>query len=230
MTDSWYRGEVSRLLSDDVFYKRVDAVPFAMMKKALISILERYGQSLGDKLKSYIVQYADNCTPAHFKILPKVHKCPLVGRPIVASTNYLTTPASRFIDCTLSPCLPSLPSYIKDSSDLIRQLSCLSIPPESYLVTADVSSLYTNIPIKDCLTAIDLFCRSKECEFTALITELSRFVLSNNYFEADGTLYGTMGYCHGHSYGCLRCCHLFGQARRAFAGIDSSCLLQEIYR
>ena len=189
VTDSWYRGEVSRLLSDNVFYKRVDAVPFAMMKKALISILERYGQSLGDKLKSYIVQYADNCTPAHFKILPKVHKCPLVGRPIVASTNYLTTPASRFIDCTLSPCLPSLPSYIKDSSDLIRQLSCLSIPPESYLVTADVSSLYTNIPIKDCLTAIDLFCRSKECEFTALITELSRFVLSNNYFEADGTLY-----------------------------------------
>ena len=52
-----------------------------------------------------------------------------------------------------------------------------------------MSSLYTNIPIKDCLTAIDLFCRSKECEFTALITELSRFVLNNNYFEAEGALY-----------------------------------------
>ena len=51
-----------------------------------------------------------------------------------------------------------------------------------------MSSLYTNIPIKDCLTAIDLFCRSKECEFTALITELFRFVL-NLYFEADGALY-----------------------------------------
>ena len=24
-------------------------------------------------LKSYIIQYADNYTPAHFKILPKVH-------------------------------------------------------------------------------------------------------------------------------------------------------------
>ena len=50
--------------------------------------------------------------------------------------------------------------------------------------------IYTNIPIKDCLTAIDLFCRSKGCEFTALITKLSRFVLKNNYFEADGVLYG----------------------------------------
>ena len=38
-------------------------------------------------------------------------------------------------------------------------------------------------------TAIDLFCGSKGCEFTALITELSRFVLNNNYFEADGTLH-----------------------------------------
>ena len=189
VTESWYRNEVSRLLSDDVFYKQVDTVPFAAMGRALLSILERYGQSLGEKLKLYIIQFADNHTPAHFKILPKVHKCPLVGRPIVASTNYLTTPASRFIDCTLSPCLPSLPSYIKDSSDLIRQLSCLNVPPECFLVTADVSSLYTNIPIKDCLTAIDLFCRSKGCEFTALVTELSRFVLNNNYFEADGVLY-----------------------------------------
>ena len=52
-----------------------------------------------------------------------------------------------------------------------------------------MSSLYTNIPIKDCVTAIDLFCRSKNCEITALVTELSRFVLTGNYFEAEGILY-----------------------------------------
>ena len=87
-------------------------MPFATMKRALLSILERYGQSPGEKLKLYIIQFADNHTPAHFKILPKVHMCPLVGRPIVASTSYLTTPASRFIDRTLSPCLPSLAAFI----------------------------------------------------------------------------------------------------------------------
>ena len=151
--------------------------------------MERYGNSIGDKLKSYILQYADSHTPAHFKLLPKVHKCPLVGRPIVASTKYLTTPASRFIDCTLTPFLQTFPSYLKDSSDFIRQLDSLTIVPGSYLVTADVSSLYTNIPIKDCIVAIDLTCRSKDCPITALITELSRFVLTNNYFEAEGVIY-----------------------------------------
>ena len=76
-----------------------------------------------------------------------------------------------------------------DSSDIVRQLNNLTINPDCFLVTADVSSLYTNIPVKDCIVAIDLFCRSKGCEITALITELSRFVLSNNYFEAEGILY-----------------------------------------
>ena len=58
-----------------------------------MSILDRYGRSLGDQLRSYILQFADVHDPAYFKILPKVHKCPLVGRPIVASIKYLTTHA-----------------------------------------------------------------------------------------------------------------------------------------
>ena len=142
------------------------------MKAKLISILERYGKSLEDKLKTYILQYIINCAPAHFKILPKVHKRPLVGRLIVASTKYLTTPASRFVDYILSPCLPSLPSYLKDSSDIIQDLSGFSMAPGSYLVTADVTSLYTNIPIADSITAVDLFCKSNGCPCTALFSQI----------------------------------------------------------
>ena len=189
VTELWYKKEVSRLLSDEKFYERVSVVPFDAMKSNLITVLDRYGKSIGDKLKSFVLQFTDNCTLAHFKILPKVHKTPLVGRPIVASTNYLTTPASRLVDYILAPYLPSLPSYIKDSTDFIHKLSNLEFVPGSYLVTADVTSLYTNIPIADCIIAIDLFCRSVDCEFTALVTELSRFILTNNYFEAEGILF-----------------------------------------
>ena len=164
-------------------------MPFQKMNSTLLSILKRYGGGIGEKVQAYILQFSDNCSPAHFKILPKVHKNPLVGRPIVASTKYLTTPASRFVDSILAPCLPSLPSYLKDSTDFIRDVCNLSIVPGSYLVTADVSSLYTNIPITDCITSIDLFCRNVGCTCTALVTELSRFILTNNYFEADGTLF-----------------------------------------
>ena len=122
---------------------------------------------IGEKLSAYVLQFTDN---SHFKILPKVHKYPLVGRPIVASTKYLTTPASRFVDSILAPCLPSLPSYLKDSTNFIRDICNLSIVPGSYLVTADVSSLYTNIPIVDCITSIDMFCRAVGCTCTALVS------------------------------------------------------------
>ncbi len=49
--------------------------------------------------------------------------------------------------------------------------------------------MYTNIPLKDCLVAIDLFCTAHEIPLTALIIELLRLVLTNNYFEANGVLF-----------------------------------------
>ena len=105
------------------------------------------------------------------------------------STEYLTTPVSHFVDSILTLCLPSLPSYLKDSTDFIRDVCNLSIVPGSYLVTADVSSLYTNIPTTDCITSIDLFCRAVGCTCSALVMEFPQFVITNNYFEADGTLF-----------------------------------------
>ena len=44
-------GTTERFLGDEKFYKEVEAVPFSSMKGKLISILERYGNSIGDKLK-----------------------------------------------------------------------------------------------------------------------------------------------------------------------------------
>ena len=56
-------------------------------------------------------------------------------------------------------------------------------------MTTDITLLYTNVPVKECLVAIDGFCRHNGCPVTVLIMELSRFVLTNNYFEAKGVLY-----------------------------------------
>ena len=134
----------------------------------------------------------------------------MIGRPIVAFTKYLTTPASRCSDCTLppflstpasrcsdytlAPFLSSLPSYLEDSSDLIRQLNSLTTVTLwrcKCLVAAH------NIPIKDCNVAMDLFCRSNGWPIIAPITELS-----NNSFEAYRVIYHQqwVNYSHGYSY------------------------------
>ena len=71
----------------------------------------------------------------------------------------------------------------------LQTLEDCKVSKDCYLVTADVTSLYTNIPIPDCLVAIDMFCRANNVPITALITELSRLVLTNNFFEANGVLF-----------------------------------------
>ena len=83
VTKLWYDMELSRLLSDEHYYEKVDNLPFSKMKLKLVTILKRYGGTIGEKVMSYILHLTENNTPAHFKIYPKVHKNPLVGRPIV---------------------------------------------------------------------------------------------------------------------------------------------------
>ena len=147
VSDTWYVQEVERLLKDTKFYRKVDTIPFCKMGETLTTILMRCGKNLPDKIISYITQYVDcpNQEPAHFKIFPKVHKTSMVGRPIVASTKYFTTPASQFVDSVLSPYIPCLKSALKDSTELVKTLSEMIVDPECFLVTADTSSLYTNL-------------------------------------------------------------------------------------
>ena len=141
------------------------------------------------KALQFIWHSVDQPTPARFRLIPEVHKQPLVGRPIVSSKLYQTTPASRYVDSVLSQYLPTIPSYIKDTTHLIKSLQVVCIQPHSLLVTADIVSLYTNLPIKNCIIAIDLFSCAHCRELTPLITELSRYILTNNYFVADGRIY-----------------------------------------
>jgi len=50
--------------------------------------------------------------------------------------------------------LPLIPSYIKNSSDLIRELKMLHLPRSAKLFTADASSMYINIDSTSGIQAI----------------------------------------------------------------------------
>ena len=54
--------------------------------------------------------------------------------------------------------MESLPSYVKDTSDFITKIHNLKgIPQNAFLVTLDVTSLYSNIPHDDGVKACDHF-------------------------------------------------------------------------
>ena len=106
--------------------------------------------SIDKKRQQYLTP--TNPKPGKFYLLPKIHKMvlPPPGRPIVSQTGSPTEKISGYLDYFLQPFLPSIPSYIKDTGHFLKIINDLGeIPSDSFLVTLDVTSLYTNIPINE---------------------------------------------------------------------------------
>ena len=82
--------------------------------------------------------------------LPKIHKPNKPLRPIISGFDSPTDNLAKYMTHFLSPLAELLPTHFKDSSDFKRYLNTLPpLPPNAFLVTADIVSLYTNIPIDE---------------------------------------------------------------------------------
>ena len=82
------------------------------------------------------------------KLPPKVHKDGHPGRPLASSIDSPTSKISEYVDFHLQPYTCTVKSHIKDTKNLLNELDQVlaSESNDSYLVTLDVRSLYTNIP------------------------------------------------------------------------------------
>lgn len=83
-----------------------------------------------------------------FYALPKTHKnlCNPPGQPIVSGVGSITERASKLVDEYLRPHVVTLPSYIKDTTDLLKNLDSLIVPTDCLLVAIDIEALYSSIP------------------------------------------------------------------------------------
>lgn len=121
--------------------------------------------------------HAEHRVPS-FRIIPKVHKTPVAGRPITPAHRYLFSPANEFITQVLHPLVSLIPEILRDSNQLLFELedaATLDIYPgdEIYLVTGDVESLYTNIPRAECLDLL------RQLPIPAFVLDLLTLVFEN---------------------------------------------------
>lgn len=141
-----------------------------------------------------------------FYFLPKIHKPNNPPRPIISGIDSPTDQCSKFLTLILQPIAEAQPSYLRDTKHLLQIIrDNPTINQDTYLVTADVTSLYTNIPhdegITTILTAIDEH-RHLTPTFTPdneIIKLILTFILKRNYFDfmdkhykqTQGTAMGT---------------------------------------
>ena len=85
-----------------------------------------------------------------FYLLLKIHKHNNPGRPVISSVNCHTSRISEFVDYYLQPEVKKLKSYVKDTTTCFKKIEAIDhLSDDSYLVSLDVCSLYTNIPHKE---------------------------------------------------------------------------------
>ena len=93
-----------------------------------------------------------------FYTLAKIHKPTLIGRPIISSSSSWcdgpTERLSSFVDKLLQPITQIQESYLNDTTHFIRFIKSTRVPKNAFLVSMDVTSLYTNIPQEEGITIV----------------------------------------------------------------------------
>ena len=186
-----YISEAERQLSDTKFYKALDNDPTHEFQRKVTTTLTKMVESgdISDSNFNYLS--VQNPKPGRFYLLPKIHKPGNPGRPIVSANGHPTEHISEFIDLHLRPFVTELPSYVQDTTDYLKKIDSKTMPDNTLLVSMDVTSLYTNIPHDDGITACRDVWDSRETKDppTETLLELLTLVLKCNNFEFNGRNY-----------------------------------------
>ncbi|XP_072380863.1 uncharacterized protein [Diabrotica undecimpunctata] len=124
--------------------------------------------------------------------LPKIHKhnCPI--RPVVSFCNTPVSILSEFIYNTIQSITNFKPKFsIKNSLDLIERLNNIRIEEGFYLVSFDVSNLFTSVPRDETLPLVHNLldnCNISAKDKDAILTIL-KFCLDQDFFQFNQKIY-----------------------------------------
>ena len=204
MDRDWYINECLRQLNDTKFYRPLDNDITDDIQKRVQVYVERMlrDKIIDENTKRFLIQ--SNPRPGRFYILPKMHKTGNPGRPIVFSNSHPSERISQFVDHHLKPLVHTTHSFIKDTTHFLNKLEHLGQLPENvFLVTLDVSSLYTNIPHNEGIDACRHFLNTRDrnassisietlCDLIRMILTMNNFSFNDkHYLPTHGTAMGT---------------------------------------
>jgi hypothetical protein len=195
---SAYVTEVYRQLNNPRYYKRLTQPIYPDNVDSINTVLEEMhddGYITAKQLLHLRAQPTDG--PRKFYVLPKIHKprqrwpqpdrMP-EGRPIVSDTGSESYRVSKFIDHHIRPLSTDHPSYVKDTYDFVAKIRLQQVPKDAFLVTGDVTALYTNMDIQRTLEVTrDALRQHPDANRPDdYILRLLDITLNNNDFEFNG--------------------------------------------
>jgi hypothetical protein len=189
-----YLEEANRQLNNPDHYAKLTQNMIPEVQKTVQMAITAHARTGAINKESADLLTQRDPRPAKFYMLPKLHKNleKPPGRPIIAGNGNPTERIAEFVDNKIKHLIPTIDSYIKDTShfvDICKNIK--DLPPTAKLVTLDVSSLYTNIPHHEGLIALEDLMRANHFanRNIDMVTQLTAIILKNNVFEFNGQLY-----------------------------------------
>ena len=143
-------------LQDRSTYKPLTYNPTSAIVNDTCTLIEYiHSQHIIDKAtKEFLLPPKNTHTPLFYGP-PKIHKPGCPPRPIVSGCGGPTDHLSAYFTHFIQSLASNLPSHVKDTKHFLSLIEKLPpMPPNTILVTADVTSLYTNIPHEEGIAAV----------------------------------------------------------------------------
>ncbi|XP_069186448.1 uncharacterized protein [Procambarus clarkii] len=185
-----YLRKADVLLSDSHTYAPLTSNPLDRLKTSFNRKLRQLSSLCPpdfDLIKSFRV-----ICPSlpYFYGLPTTHKPGVPLRPIISSRGSVSYPLASWLAKTLTPYLGTFsPAHLRHSQDFIERLR---LQPSCKMLSLDVDSLFTNVPLDDVLS----FLRQKASESllplplpTDVFLDLIRLCVESNSFSFNGKYY-----------------------------------------
>ena len=177
----FFNNVIEKIISDTSKFERLNEDPTLKREASLQRFLCKLKQKNFFNEIEYDKLYPSGSAPARIYGTPKMHKFSSSDsfpkcRPIVSSIGTFNYNLARFVCDLLSPLVPNYYSC-KNNFSFVSQIKN-AILSKTFLVSYDVSSLFTNIPLQETIdVAINLiFNHNPNLNITR--KELKRFSFS----------------------------------------------------
>ena len=158
MNQSDYTAKIEVLLEDSA-YRRLKCEPTTKVEARIASALKELKQK-GSKSIQHLSSKQCLFLAPSFTSAPqiygllKVHKEGTPLQPIVTAIGSSTHQLARELARILKPLSETTDSYAKDSSTFVDNISQTTILESDVLVSFDVESLFTRVPVDEALDVI----------------------------------------------------------------------------
>ena len=229
-----YIAEINRQLKNEAHYCKVEKDPTSQIAKTSNQLAEQLHEmgNIDETTRRWALVEPSKVQCHRLYTLPKIHKTLMKppGRPIVSGTNGPTETLSRLVDHWLQDHAKGVPSYIQDTTDMLRTIQQWNHAYGPFgdhvkLVTIDVVGLYTSLPHDELQSALRFHLNSRRrTDVSLLLTEsiigIIDHILSNNVFTFENEFFQqTFGTAMGTPMappvlGVLNCNHCFSPRRQ----------------